>query len=161
MNNFLNNLNNRERNLIMAALLMVVTLILFFIVSNTIQSLNFSSKKLDKAKSDYEYVALKAQQLSHLLINQSNDPAEIESFIENSIDLDIKNLEVDNIDKALEHAQKHNAKLRICEACNVYGSHAHPEGFVAFLDDEAAGTEIEFMQVYTEEELKKYKVTGV
>ena len=69
--------------------------------------------------------------------------------------------EVDNIDKALEHAQKHNAKLRICEACNVYGSHAHPEGFVAFLDDEAAGTEIEFMQVYTEEELKKYKVTGV
>ena len=50
MNNFLNNLNNRERNLIMAALLMVVTLILFFIVSNTIQSMNFSSKKLDKAK---------------------------------------------------------------------------------------------------------------
>ena len=69
--------------------------------------------------------------------------------------------EVDNIDEALDHAQKHNAKLRICEACNVYGSHAHPEGFVAFLDDEAAGTEIEFMQVYTEEELKKYKVTGV
>ena len=69
--------------------------------------------------------------------------------------------EVDNIDKALEHAQKHNAKLRICEAFNFYGSHAHPEGFVAFLDDEAAGTEIEFMQVYTEEELKKYKVTGV
>ena len=66
-----------------------------------------------------------------------------------------------NIDKALDHAQKHNAKLRICEACNVYGSHAHPEGFVAFLDDEAAGTEIEFMQVYSEEELKKYKVTGV
>ena len=102
MNNFLNNLNNRERNLIMAALLMVVTLILFFIVSNTIQSMNFSSKKLDKAKSDYEYVALKAQQLSNLLINQSNDPAEIESFIENSIDLDIKNLEVANIDEYLK-----------------------------------------------------------
>ena len=102
MNNFLNNLNNRERNLIMAALLMVVTLILFFIVSNTIQSMNFSSKKLDKAKSDYEYVALKAQQLSNLLINQSNDPAEIESFIKNSIDSDIKNLEVANIDQYLK-----------------------------------------------------------
>ena len=102
MNNFLNNLDNRERNLIMAALLMVVTLILFFVVSNTIQSMNFSSKKLDKAKSDYEYVALKAQQLSNLLINQSNDPAEIESFIENSIDLDIKNLEVANIDEYLK-----------------------------------------------------------
>ena len=102
MNNFLNNLNNRERNLIMAALLMVVTLILFFIVSNTIQSLNFSSKKLDKAKSDYEYVALKAQQLSNLLINQSNDPAEIESFLDNSIDLDIKNLKVAKIENYLK-----------------------------------------------------------
>ena len=69
--------------------------------------------------------------------------------------------EVDDIKNVLEHAEKHNAKLRKCDACNVYGSHPHPEGFVAFLDDEVAGTEIEFMQVYTEEELKKYKVTGV
>ena len=35
------------------------------------------------------------------------------------------------------------------------------KGFVAFLDDESAGTEIEFMQVYTKEELEKYKVTGI
>ena len=48
MNNFLNNLNNREKNLILGALLMVITLILFIISSNTIQSLNLSSKKLDK-----------------------------------------------------------------------------------------------------------------
>ena len=69
--------------------------------------------------------------------------------------------EVDDIDKVLDHAKLNNANLRICEACNVYGSHPHPEGFVAFLDDESAGTEIEFMQVYNEEELKKYKVTGI
>ena len=81
---------------------MVVTLILFFIFTNTIQSLNFSSKKLEKAKSDYEYVVLKAQQLSNSFINQSNDPAEIKSFIDNSIDLDIKNLQVDNIDNYLK-----------------------------------------------------------
>ncbi len=102
MNNFLNSLNNRERNLVLATLLMVVTLILFFIFTNTIQSLNFSSKKLEKAKSDYEYVVLKAQQLSNSFINQSNDPAEIKTFIDNSIDLDIKNLEVDNIDNYLK-----------------------------------------------------------
>ena len=102
MNNFLNSLNNRERNLVLATLLMVVTLILFFIFTNTIQSLNFSSKKLEKAKSDYEYVVLKAQQLTNSFINQSNDPAEIKSFIDNSIDLDIKNLEVDNIDNYLK-----------------------------------------------------------
>ncbi len=102
MNNFLSSLNNRERNLVLATLLMVVTLILFFIFTNTIQSLNFSSKKLEKAKSDYEYVVLKAQQLSNSFINQSNDPAEIKSFIDNLIDLDIKNLEVDNIDNYLK-----------------------------------------------------------
>ena len=102
MNNFLSSLNNRERNLVLATLLMVVTLILFFIFTNTIQSLNFSSKKLEKAKSDYEYVVLKAQQLSNSFIKQSNDPAEIKSFIDNSIDLDIKNLEVDNIDNYLK-----------------------------------------------------------
>ncbi len=102
MNNFLSSLNNRERNLVLATLLMVVTLILFFIFTNTIQSLNFSSKKLEKAKSDYEYVVLKAQQLSNSFINQSNNPAEIKSFLDNSIDLDIKNLEVDNIDNYLK-----------------------------------------------------------
>ena len=102
MNNFLSSLNNRERNLVLATLLMVVTLILFFIFTNTIQSLNFSSKKLEKAKSDYEYVVLKAQQLSNSFINQSNDPAEIKSFIDSSIDLDIKNIEVDNIDNYLK-----------------------------------------------------------
>ena len=102
MNNFLSSLNNRERNLVLATLLMVVTLILFFIFTNTFQSLNFSSKKLEKAKSDYEYVVLKAQQLSNSFINQSNDPAEIKSFIDNSIDLDIKNLQVDNIDNYLK-----------------------------------------------------------
>ena len=64
--------------------------------------MNFSSKKLEKAKSDYEYVVLKAQQLTNSFINQSNDPAEIKSFIDNSIDLDIKNLEVDNIDNYLK-----------------------------------------------------------
>ena len=66
-----------------------------------------------------------------------------------------------DINKVLDHANKHNAKLRICEACKVYGSHPHPEGFVAFLDDEVSGTEIEFMQVYTEEELEKHKISGV
>lgn len=63
---------------------------------------------------------------------------------------------VDNIDKALDHAKAQGAELRICQACGVYGSHPHPEGFVAFLDNDAGGIEIEFMQVYTPEELEKY-----
>jgi methylmalonyl-CoA/ethylmalonyl-CoA epimerase len=63
---------------------------------------------------------------------------------------------VDSIDAALEHAKSQGAELRICQACGVYGSHPHPEGFVAFLDNDAGGIEIEFMQVYTPEELEKY-----
>lgn len=65
--------------------------------------------------------------------------------------------EVDDIDKALAHAKSQGADLRICQACGVYGSHAHPEGFVAFLDNDAGGIEIEFMQVYTPEELKAWE----
>lgn len=69
---------------------------------------------------------------------------------------------VDDIDHALEHARANGATLRECKACKVVGSHPHPEGWVAFLDDEAGGIEIEFMQVYTAEELERYaSVQGV
>jgi len=64
--------------------------------------------------------------------------------------------EVGNIDEALDHAKSEGADLRICKACGVFGSHPHPEGYVAFLDNDAGGIEIEFMQVYTPEELEKY-----
>ncbi len=69
--------------------------------------------------------------------------------------------EVDEIDAALEHAQANGASLRMCKPCQVEGSHAHPEGFVAFLDNDAGGIEIELMQVYTPEELEKFQVQGV
>ena len=70
--------------------------------------------------------------------------------------------EVRNIDAALRHAQEHGASLRECKACGVKGSHPHPEGWVAFLDNDAAGIEIEFMQVYTPEQLKEYEsVKGI
>jgi methylmalonyl-CoA/ethylmalonyl-CoA epimerase len=65
--------------------------------------------------------------------------------------------EVDDIDQALTHAQAQGASLRICQACQKYGSHPHPEGWVAFLDNEAGGIEIEFMQVYTPEQLAQYQ----
>ena len=69
---------------------------------------------------------------------------------------------VDDIDKALEHAQKSGARLRMCKPCQVMGSHPHPEGYVAFLDNDAGGIEIELMQVYTPKELEKYNaVKGV
>ena len=70
--------------------------------------------------------------------------------------------EVDDIEAALRHARANGAGLRTCKACQVAGSHPHPEGFVAFLDNDAGGIEIELMQVYTPEELKEYQaVRGI
>ncbi|HMQ30566.1 MAG TPA: VOC family protein [Chloroflexaceae bacterium] len=59
---------------------------------------------------------------------------------------------VEDIDAALAEAQEAGASLKPCVACKVTGSHAHPEGWVAFLEDEVSGIEIEFMQVYKEGE---------
>ena len=70
--------------------------------------------------------------------------------------------EVDDIDAALEHAQANGASLRICKSCRLAGSHPHPEGYVAFLDNDAGGIEIELMQVYTAAELEQYQaVQGI
>ena len=59
---------------------------------------------------------------------------------------------MDDIDAALGEAQAAGAKLKECAACKVTGSHVHPEGWVAFLEDQVGGIEIEFMQVYKEGE---------
>ena len=59
---------------------------------------------------------------------------------------------VEDIAVALAEAQANGATLKECSACKVTGSHAHPEGWVAFLQDEVSGIEIEFMQVYKEGE---------
>lgn len=59
---------------------------------------------------------------------------------------------VEDIDAALAEAQANGATLKECAACKVVGSHVHPEGWVAFLEDGVSGIEIEFMQVYKEGE---------
>ncbi|MDE1161490.1 MAG: VOC family protein [Acidobacteriaceae bacterium] len=70
--------------------------------------------------------------------------------------------EVADIEKALSEAQQKGAALRECKACKITGSHPHPEGYVAFLDSDAGGIEIEFMQVYNAAELDKYNaVKGI
>lgn len=70
--------------------------------------------------------------------------------------------EVDSIDAALNHATHNGASLRMCKSCKVAGSHPHPEGYVAFLDNDAGGVEIELMQVYTPDELREYQaVKGI
>ena len=101
MSNFLNNLNTREKNLIFIALFLVAVAALFFVINNTVTNLNFSSKQLDKAKSDYEYVVSKAELLSNNAISQSSDTEEIELFIGNLLEESISDLAIVEEDSAL------------------------------------------------------------
>ena len=64
---------------------------------------------------------------------------------------------VPDIDVALAEAQAQGSTLRECSSCKVSGSHPHPEGYVAFLEQETGGIEVEIMQVYTPDELEQYK----
>ena len=69
---------------------------------------------------------------------------------------------VDNIEETLADALAKGATLKACSACKVKGSHVHPEGWVAFLEQDTGGIEIEMMQVYTPEQLAEYKaVKGI
>jgi methylmalonyl-CoA/ethylmalonyl-CoA epimerase len=62
-------------------------------------------------------------------------------------------LEVEDIEEALEHAVANGAVVKPCPAHGTVGSHPHTEGWVAFLDGQAApGFEIEYMQVYKDGE---------
>ena len=101
MNNFLNNLNTREKNLIFIALFLAAIAILFFLVNNIFTNLNFSSKQLDKAKSDYEYVVSKAELLSNNTISQSSNIDDIEAFIGNLFPESISDLVIVEKDSSL------------------------------------------------------------
>ena len=101
MTNFFNNLNTREKNLIFIALFLIAIAALFFLINNTFTNLNFSSKQLDKAKSDYEYVVSKAELLSNNAISQSSDIEEIELFIGNLLPESISDLMIVEEDSSL------------------------------------------------------------
>ena len=64
---------------------------------------------------------------------------------------------VKNLDDSIKVMTARGATLRECKACKVTGNHPHPEGFIAFLDNEVDNLEIELMQVYSKAELEKYK----
>ena len=101
MNSFLDNLNTREKNLIFAALFIVIIAVLFISIRSTVENLNFSSKQLEKAKSDYEYVVAKAELLSNTTISKSSNTEEIESFIDNLLPESISDLVIVEKDSSL------------------------------------------------------------
>ena len=108
MNSFLDNLNTREKNLIFAALFLIIIAVLFISIRSTVENLNFSSKQLEKAKSDYEYVVAKAELLSISAISKSSNTEEIESFIDNLFPESISDLVIVEKDSSLMVSFKTN-----------------------------------------------------
>ena len=68
MNNFINNLQKRERALLSALLLIIFVVVIIFGVSFYITKHSISVKNLNKAKSNYEYVHSKALILERAII---------------------------------------------------------------------------------------------
>ena len=58
--------------------------------------LNVSEKRLNKAKSDYQYVVSKAELLNSKLINTSADINQIEAYITDLFSNSTKDLKVEN-----------------------------------------------------------------
>ena len=68
MNNFINNLQKRERALLSALLLIIFVVVIIFGVSSYKTKHSISVKNLNKAKSNYEYVYSKALILERAII---------------------------------------------------------------------------------------------
>ena len=100
MNNFINNLNSREKKLILLAVIVISIGLIFFLMTNMNKEYNLSKKKLLKAKYDYEYVSSKAILLEESLKNSKIEVSEIRTLIENNENdinaLDIKIIEKEN-----------------------------------------------------------------
>ena len=102
MNKFFNNLNNREKYLIFGAISFAVIALIFIYASRIMNDLNVSEKRLNKAKTDYQYVVSKAELLNSKLINTSADINQIEAYITDLFSNSTKDLKVENSNEFLK-----------------------------------------------------------
>ena len=69
MNNFLSDLQPRERSLLLIAASLILSMSLIFGINSYVSKYSFSVKNLQKVKSDYDYVYLKALTLERQTIS--------------------------------------------------------------------------------------------
>ena len=101
MNNIFNNLQPREKNLIFITILLIFIFLVFFLLNNIIKDLNFSNKKLYKAKSDYEYVVSKASVLERSQISSLSGINQIKSVIE-SYPTQVSDVKIEEIEDTIK-----------------------------------------------------------
>tara|TARA_B100001029_G_scaffold91131_1_gene74747 strand:- start:131 stop:574 length:444 start_codon:yes stop_codon:yes gene_type:complete len=101
MNNIFNNLQPREKNLIFLTILLIFIFLVFFLLNNIIKDLNFSNKKLYKAKSDYEYVVSKASVLERSQISSLSGINQIKSVIESHPSTQVSDIKIEEIEDTI------------------------------------------------------------
>lgn len=100
--NFYKNLQDREKKLLFISLLLIITLILFFIFSSVYKNYTKSSLNLEKAKSDYEYVYSKVQRAQSSLDKKVLDINVIKKLIsKNNLDSKINDLQISSVDSSI------------------------------------------------------------
>jgi len=76
MNSFLKNLQDREKKLLLGALILTFLFVIFIYINSLYDGYITSKKNLGKAKSDYEYVYKKVSSLKlssdKYVINEAN-----------------------------------------------------------------------------------------
>ena len=102
MNNIFNNLQPREKNLIFLTILLIFIFLVFFLLNNIIKDLNFSNKKLYKAKSDYEYVVSKASVLERSQISSLSGINQIKSVIESHPSTQVSDIKIEEIEDTIK-----------------------------------------------------------
>ena len=102
MNNIFNNLQPREKNLIFLTILLIFIFLVFFLLNNIIKDLNFSNKKLYKAKSDYEYVVSKASVLERSQISSLSWINQIKSVIESYPSTQVSDVKIEEIEDTIK-----------------------------------------------------------
>ena len=102
MNNIFNNLQPREKNLIFITILLIFIFLVFFLLNNIIKDLNFSNKKLYKAKSDYEYVVSKASVLERSQISSLSGINQIKSVIESYPSNQVSDVKIEEIEDTIK-----------------------------------------------------------
>ena len=102
MNNIFNNLQPREKNLIFITILLIFIFLVFFVLNNIIKDLNFSNKKLYKAKSDYEYVVSKASVLERSQISSLSGINQIKSVIESYPLIQVSDVKIEEIEDTIK-----------------------------------------------------------
>ena len=99
--NFYKNLQDREKKLLSISLLLIITLILFFIFSSVYKNYTRSSLNLEKEKSDYEYVYSKVQRAQSSLDKKVLDINVIKKLIsKNNLDSKINDLQISSVDSS-------------------------------------------------------------